>query len=985
MKKTQLLDAVRNIKKQFVSFLSIVVIAMLAATAYLAIAYTSAALRKTASDYFNTWGFWDIEVSSTLLMDEEDLEAIRAVPGVASAEPVWQIDSRLICEGGSFDASIISLPQEISRPELLEGRLPETTDECAVEEELLKKAELSVGDEITIENAALMGIDALSQESFVITGTFRSPDHISFLVSATPYILMTKEAFNLEGMDTAFMKTRVRVADAPDNRYSDEYLETVRPVKEAIEALAEERAPLRTDTLQSAIDKQREEGQQKLDDASAELEEKRAELEDAKQKLEDARAQLDDGWRKIRESEKQLEDAKEQLDDGGEALTEAEYQLEAIPDWFSRAIYILDAANIDVSGAPLVGGLVSRYEDSIEQYGAGRMTWYSKGEEYLDAVTLYDRGMKQLQEGEAAYSENLAKVEDGEKQLQEGEEKLRDAKKQLEDAETMEGKLDDCRWVVLNDLGNAGYVYADTNAGNLSSLSLSFSLIFLVVAALVIYATISSIVEEQRKLIGATKALCLYNREIFAKYLLFGVGGAVIGILLGILCSYFLLQKGVLRAYGMFFTYGAGDLVFLPLDTALVAAGGLAISLLSVYLACSQLLRLPAVKLIQGDTGFTGGKKSGKSSSRSLYSRLIIRNMVTDWKRVLVTIVSVAGSCILLVIGFTLKYAVDGVPVIQFEIIQQYEATLSYDTGKAADAEEALREVLDENGLSYVALHDASAIFKADDTLNTAELMVAEKGELDGFFALRDAKTGEAVDLPDSGMLVTKRFSEYYGVNPGDSFMIYDSKMNLDTATAAGVFNNYFGQFMFMTPEGYEELYDTEPERNCFLVKTGELSLDELREKVAEVDGFEKLADAAAERARFTRITGALNYVELLMLVLAGVMAYFILMNLSATYIQKKTKELTIMRINGFTVGECVYYAALDLVITTILGTLLGLVSGGVLAYCIVRMVEMSYMQLVRTPVAKTYLYAALITCGFSLIVNAYTLRVIKDLKLSDI
>ena len=86
MKKTQLLDAFRNIRKQGVSFLSVVVIAMLAVMTYLGIAYAADATARSASDYFAEHRMWDLEVVSTLLMDDEDLAAIRAEDGNARYE-----------------------------------------------------------------------------------------------------------------------------------------------------------------------------------------------------------------------------------------------------------------------------------------------------------------------------------------------------------------------------------------------------------------------------------------------------------------------------------------------------------------------------------------------------------------------------------------------------------------------------------------------------------------------------------------------------------------------------------------------------------------------------------------------------------------------------------------------------------------------------------------------------------------------------------
>ena len=62
---------------------------------------------------------------------------------------------------------------------------------------------------------------------------------------------------------------------------------------------------------------------------------------------------------------------------------------------------------------------------------------------------------------------------------------------------------------------------------------ISIALLFVLVGALVIYATVSKMVDEQRRQIGTTKALGFFNREIMAKYLLFGVSATLLGMLLG--------------------------------------------------------------------------------------------------------------------------------------------------------------------------------------------------------------------------------------------------------------------------------------------------------------------------------------------------------------------------------------------------------------------------------------------------------------------
>ena len=1180
MTRTQLKDARRNIKKQLISFISIVVIAMIAVMAYLGIAYPAAAIKTYFENYYDRYRLWDLEVNSTMLMDDEDLEAIRALPGVKKAEALYQIDAALPLGDTMESVLILSTPQEISLPELLEGRLPEKPDECAIEQELVKRWGFSVGQRVNVETTPLAGIDPLLQKDFVITGVFKHPEHVSFMVSVKPYLLVLADSFNREGLEGAFMKTRILVEDAPKERFSEAYFNVVKPVENAIVSLADSQTQHRVDKFRAAIDEQLKEGRQKVDDGKQqledgrrqiedgrrELEEKRAELEDGRRKIEDgrreleekrkeledgrrkvedgrreleekrkeledgrrkiedgrkeleekrveledgrrkvedgrreleekrkeledgreklteARQTLDDGWKSIADAEAQLKDAAAQLDEGGKALAEAEIQLAPIRGLADRALSLI--ALFEDTGHHLpgaVGGVVQSYRDALQKYSDGRMTWYFQGEEYLDAVALVEQNRKLLTEGEAEYASSLAQFEDGERQLAEGERQLRDAEQQLadgerqfadgeaelrdaeqqlkdaerqfaegeqqlqdaeqqladgerqfaegeqqlrdaeqrladgeqqfadgeqqlkdgeaelqdaerqikdgeaalQDGETALDALGECKWVVLNDRGNAGYMYADTSAGNLSKLSLSFSLIFIAVGALVIYATIGRMVEEQRKLIGATKAMGLFNREIFGKYLSFGVGGTMLGVVLGILLSYFGMQPMIISAYKMFFVYDKILPVSMPLQTGIVFAGALAVSGLSVRVACTELLKSPAISLMQGKAP-KSAKKTGRSAKKSLYTRLILLNMRTDLSRVLVTTVSIMGCCMMLVAGFTMKYAVSRVNARQFGQIVEFEGELYFDGTRNENAEAELRAVLDREGLRYLPVRKADVIFQIGDTLSSGTAIVAEQGRLDGFYSLRDTESGEALGPTDGGVLVPGRLLEYYSLHVGDELMLYNTRMNRMEAPVTGSFNNYFGQLLFFTPAGYEAVFGEEAMHNCFLVRLGELSLDELQKKLTGIEGFESLLDAHAERERFDNLSAVLNLVIAMLLVLAAVMSYFILMNLSMTYIQRKTKELTIMRINGFTVAECVRYAAWDLVLTTAAGIVLGLAVGHPIAVAIVKLVEQSHLQFVREADVRTFIYCALIMLGFSVAINGFALSKIRNLKLSD-
>jgi len=109
MKKTQKLEANRNIKDQLSSFISIVVIAMLAVTVYLGIAFSARAMDVNISGYYNRLNMQDLVVYSPLLMTGDDAEAIRAVDGVAEVEGGNETVAWLPTDSGVISVSVITM------------------------------------------------------------------------------------------------------------------------------------------------------------------------------------------------------------------------------------------------------------------------------------------------------------------------------------------------------------------------------------------------------------------------------------------------------------------------------------------------------------------------------------------------------------------------------------------------------------------------------------------------------------------------------------------------------------------------------------------------------------------------------------------------------------------------------------------------------------------------------------------------------------
>ena len=271
----------RNIWKQKVSFLSIIIIAIMGVTAFLGIDYTATAVRRNGSDIYNRLNFRDIEVISTLLISDEDINDMRKVEGVVDVEAVRQTSAMMTSGQVSESITVVSMTERINLPEIVEGRLPETVSECTVELRTAERTGLKVGDTLTLHDAEGNLAKYIKYGEFTITGIVNLPEHTNKLVPEDPYVLVRSDVFDAdnEELGGCYMKAEI-VVDKPDgiNRFSEEYESIVAEVAERIEKLALTATERRDAAVTGAATKQLDEARILLNNGFDELEAAKAVL-----------------------------------------------------------------------------------------------------------------------------------------------------------------------------------------------------------------------------------------------------------------------------------------------------------------------------------------------------------------------------------------------------------------------------------------------------------------------------------------------------------------------------------------------------------------------------------------------------------------------------------------------------------------------------------------------------------------------------------
>ena len=270
-------------------------------------------LRYSADQFYDRQGLYDISVVSTLGLTEKDVDALKALDGVADAVGVYSETVHAKVNDHEVSIAVCTLNDRgINQPYVLSGRLPESADETAVTTAFADETGCGIGDVIAVDTTDDEESSLLCSR-FTVTGivvdvqdvnnakgatAFRSgqseDDTVFILPEAADSDIYTQVCLTVDGAAELFC-------------YSDAYEEKVAQVTDAIETQIKENRE------QARYVEVTDEAKEKLADAKAEAEESFAEAE---QQLSDARAELDKGWQELSDGQEEFDAEKQQAEDG---------------------------------------------------------------------------------------------------------------------------------------------------------------------------------------------------------------------------------------------------------------------------------------------------------------------------------------------------------------------------------------------------------------------------------------------------------------------------------------------------------------------------------------------------------------------------------------------------------------------------------------------------------------------------------------------
>ena len=313
MPKVFFKNILQEIRHSFGRFFSILCIVMIGVAFFAGVKASAPDMKYSADQYFDKYNVQDIQVYSTLGLTQDDLKEIKKIDGVEDAEAVFSIDTLTQKDSTQLVMKVISLAddQSINKVRLVDGRMPEKENECIIEAGSVSNqlfGNFEIGDTITLTSGTEDDLsDTLKNTEYTVVGTCYNPNYLSYEKGSSS--IGNGEVGNFMYVKDSnikvdyFTEIDVTVKGAKDiNTYDDAYFDSVEPVVDKIEAIADDR-----------IDARIAENQKEIDDAQKELDEQ---INDAQALIDDGYAQIQDGYAQIQSNEQQLISAKAQLDSG---------------------------------------------------------------------------------------------------------------------------------------------------------------------------------------------------------------------------------------------------------------------------------------------------------------------------------------------------------------------------------------------------------------------------------------------------------------------------------------------------------------------------------------------------------------------------------------------------------------------------------------------------------------------------------------------
>ena len=623
-------------------------------------------------------------------------------------------------------------------------------------------------------------------------------------------------------------------------------------------------------------------------------------------------------------------------------------------------------------------------------------------EKLAASLSRLNAGQTALQSAEAQTTEGRQSLEEQraevEKQLADGQAKIDEAQKKIDE-------LKEPDVYVLDRTKEIGIAAYQADSERINDIANVFPLMFFLVAALVSLTSMTRMVSEERTLIGVHKALGYSTVQIATKYLLYALSASLLGAVIGIACLSQVLPGVIVSAYGSIYTIPNGGAPYpIQLDSALLSGlSGIGITLLSTMAAVLSSLKEEPSSLMLPKAP-KAGSKILLERVEPLWSRLsfswkvTIRNLVRYKRRLIMTLVGIAGCTALLLVAFGLRDSISDIIDNQWPAISHYDYIVGMTSDVSSEEADQINAELNQVGATNIHRITRENVLlesptqKAGSLTRTTIMTSNSLQDLTGLATLRNRLSGQAIELREDSVVITEKLAKRLGVGVGDTIQVYaqdrigNASGEPSTLTITGVAENYVGSYLYVGPSAWHSLgiQDDATDGWYATLPENQTTRDAFGEKLINQAGVATVDDVNEAIHTYKESLAVVNRVVAILIVAAALLAFIVLYNLTNINIEERIREIASLKVLGFTRHEVDAYVFREIALLAVFGALFGLVLGTYLEGFVVQTAEIDLVMFGRAIHAPSYWFAFGLTLVFSLLVYVAMRPKLKNIDMVE-
>lgn len=614
------------------------------------------------------------------------------------------------------------------------------------------------------------------------------------------------------------------------------------------------------------------------------------------------------------------------------------------------------------------------YQTKQNEYNSNLAQYQTWNQEYQAGLARYQAGLSQYEQGIAAYNKGVEDYEWGLSQLESSNQLLRQEELRLEEADkelsqaqsqfsekkaTADQEISQAQTEIAqakSDLsklekapyqvytrsslpGGDGYTTYSNATRSIAAVGNVFPAVLYLVAALVTFTTMARFVDEERTQSGLFKALGYTNRQIMAKFILYGLAAGLVGTIVGIIAGNLLLSPLISDIITQTTVIGPAKLHFYPLWTGLALLLSLASSVLPAYLVARRELTEKPAQLLLPKPPVTGSsiwleKWPAIWSRLSFTHKVTARNIFRYKLRMLMTIFGVAGTVALLFGGLGIRSSISGVVQRQFGELIHYDMLVVENSRATEEELDKLTHFLQSDQVrqslpvAFEQLHQTVEENGQRKNLSIS-LYISDRRDFGNQVSL-ESSTGQPIKLSDRGIVLTEKLAQIYGVSVGDklSLTLEDKEVSVRVEAVADM---YAGHFIYMTDSYYEQVTSKQKTANAYLVQLKDSQLGHIQTLASQLlamPAVRSLVQNTSLIDMLTTIAGSLQTIMTILVILSILLGLVILYNLTIINMSERIRELSTIKVLGFHNKEVTMYIYRETIALSLIGMLVGLVSG---------------------------------------------------------